>query len=262
MEIITEINEYISPEYTQKSKDIFSRLPLDKYKLLLNMYLNQNNNTVDEYILFGLSDDNNVNDVNDVNIINNYSTYSDKDSYNVIYYDLNEKIYLFQAYSFQNMYELIILNKNKYVFIPVMFSLKDSKVGHATMIIIDKIEMTIKFFDSNGMTKEYINSTIVDSFLEYYFNIFNITFNENYEYIKQKEWIKSNYTLNSSTLSNNDINAGHCMIFTLLIAHILSKQTKTLDQIITELNKLTKNELFDFVMGYTERAIENLNLIL
>ena len=69
------------------------------------------------------------------------------------------------------------------------------------------------------------------------------------------------YILNSSNLKNNDINAGHCMIFTLIIAHILSKDKFELNNIITELNKIKQNELLDLVMGYTERAIENLKLI-
>lgn len=32
-----------------------------------------------------------------------------------------------------------------------MFSVKDAKIGHATLLIIDKKELTIKFFDSNGI---------------------------------------------------------------------------------------------------------------
>ena len=51
------------------------------------------------------------------------------------------------------------------------------------------------------------------------------------------------------------------MIFTLIIAHLLSQEKYELNKIIVELNKLPKQKLLDFVMGYTERAIENYNLI-
>ena len=180
MEIIRHIDEYVSPIYTQKSKDIFSRLPLDKYKLLLNMYVNQQDINYTEYTLFKLS---NSHFANPVEFIDNYKTNSDKNTYNTIYYDPKENMYLFQAYGFENMYELIITNQNRYIYVPIMFSYKDSKIGHATMIIIDKKELTIKFFDSNGLTKGYINSDIVDKFLDFYFNIFNITFDEKYKYI-------------------------------------------------------------------------------
>lgn len=97
-----------------------------------------------------------------------------------------------------------------------------------------------------------------------YFDIFNITFNESYSYIKQIDWIKStcnNYSLNTSELKNGEINSGHCMIFTLIIAHVLSKEEYGLSDIIQYLNKIKKSELLDIVMGFTERAVENLNLI-
>jgi len=160
------------------------------------------------------------------------------------------------------MYELIISNNNRYVFIPIMFSIKDNKIGHATMLIIDKQSMMIRFFDSNGITKGIINNNVIDKFLKTYFDIFNITFNETYIYIEQESWIGDNkYVLNSSNLKNTDVNAGHCMVFTLIIAHFLSKEQLELNNIIIELNKIKQDELLDFVMGYTERAVENLKLI-
>ncbi len=124
-----------------------------------------------------------------------------------------------------------------------MFSLKDSKIGHATMLIIDKKELSIKFFDSNGITKGYINYEIVDKFMKTYFDIFNITFNESYTYVSQKYWIDptiNNFSLNTSELKNQDINAGHCMIFTLIIAYILSKSDYRLNDIVLYLNKIKK----------------------
>ena len=57
MNIIAQINDYVSPLYTQKSKDKFSKLPLDKYKLLLNMYVNQHDINYTEYALFKLKED-------------------------------------------------------------------------------------------------------------------------------------------------------------------------------------------------------------
>ena len=123
MEIINTLTDYISPTYTQKSKDVFSRLPLDKYKLLLNMYSNQIDINYSDYILFKLEDQH-----MNVEIVNNYSTISDENTYIVIYYDPTEKSYLFQTFDFTNMFELIISNANRYVFVPIMFSLKDSKI--------------------------------------------------------------------------------------------------------------------------------------
>lgn len=259
MDIITHINGYISPLYTQKSKDIFSRLPFDKYKLLLNMYVEQHDINYNEYALFKLSNNDSV------EFIDTYKTESDKNTYNVMYYDPNENTYILQIYGYENMYELIITNQNRYIFVPIMFSIKDNKIGHATMIIIDKKELTIKFFDSNGLSKGFINSNIIDRFLDLYFNIFNITFDEKYKYINQHQWITqkiNRYVLNSSNLKNDNINSGHCMIFILIISHILSKEKLDLDDIIIQFNQIKKNELIDIVMGYTERAIENLKLIL
>jgi hypothetical protein len=224
------------------------------------MYSNQIDINYSDYILFKLEDQH-----MDVEIVNNYSTISDENTYIVIYYDPTEKSYLFQTFDFTNMFELIISNANRYVFVPIMFSLKDSKIGHATMLIIDKQELTIKFFDSNGTTRGYINSNIVDKFFKTYFDIFNITFNESYTYCNQKSWMDptiNNYSLNTSELKNQDINSGHCMIFTLIVAHILSKSDYKLNDIILHLNKIKKSDLLDIVMGYTERAVENLNLII
>lgn len=68
--------------------------------------------------------------------------------------------------------------------------------------------------------------------------------------------------MNTSELKNQDINSGHCMIFTLIVAHILSKSDYKLNDIISHLNKIKKSDLLDIVMGYTERAVENLNLII
>jgi len=56
MEIITHLIDYISPEYNQKSKDIFSRLSMDKYLKLLNFYTNQNECNINDYTLFKLDD--------------------------------------------------------------------------------------------------------------------------------------------------------------------------------------------------------------
>ena len=52
------------------------------------------------------------------------------------------------------------------------------------------------------------------------------------------------------------------MIFILLISHILSKEKLDLDDIIIQFNQIKKTELIDIICGYTERAIENLKLIL
>jgi len=263
MELLTHITDYISPIYNQTSKDTFSRLPFDKYFKLLNLYVNQTQCNINNYAIFRLDDIK-----NDVEFVNDYSTFSDSNTYQVIYYDTTDKSYLFQAFGFTDMYELIISNQNRYVFIPVMFSIKDNKTGHATMLIIDKQTNIIRFFDSNGLTKGIINNNIIDKFLKTYIDIFNITFNETYIYIEQQSWLGitnhneiNKYILNSSNLKNNDVNAGHCMIFTLIIAHLLSKEKFELNNIITELNQIKQNELLDLVMGYTERAIENLKLI-
>lgn len=182
MNIIHSITDYISPLYNQKAKDIFSRIPLDKYQKILNMYTNQQNCNIDEYIVMRLE---NTND--NVEVINNYITYSDKDTYQVIYYDTQDNTYLFQAYAFKHIFELIIINSNRYVFIPLMFSKKDSKIGHAVMLIIDKKMLSIRVFDSNGLTLGDINHIIIDKFMKTYFEIFNITFNENYTYLEQKK---------------------------------------------------------------------------
>ena len=184
MELITNLNDYISPIYNQTSKDKFSRLPFDKYLKLLNFYTNQIQSDINNYVLFRLDDIN-----NDIEFLNDYSTFSDSNTYQVIYYDTNDKSYLFQAFGFSNMYELIISNQNKYVFVPVMFSIKENKSGHATMLIIDKQNMNVRFFDSNGLTKGIINNNIIDKFLKTYFDIFNITYNETYIYVEQKSWI-------------------------------------------------------------------------
>jgi hypothetical protein len=263
MELLDTINQYISPIYNQSSKNIISRMPLSEFNKLLNMYLNQNEKKISEYIMFEL---NKID--NEVILLHNYSTISDENTYQVIYHDPTDITYIFQAISFLELYELIIVNSNRYVFIPITFSYKDSKIGHATLCIIDKLNLSIRFFDSNGLTKGLIDSKIVDKFLETYFDIFNITFNEKYTYIKQNDWINSmnatnnkNYTLNKQDLSNNVIQSGHCMIFTLIIAHLLSQEKYELNKIIVELNKLPKQQLLDFVMGYTERAVENYNLI-
>jgi hypothetical protein len=41
------------------------------------------------------------------------------------------------------------------------------------------------------------------------------------------------------------------MIFTLIVAHILSKSDYKLNDIILHLNKIKKSDLLDIVMGYT-----------
>ena len=261
MNIIDDIKDYISLTYTNKSKDIISKFPLKYLNKLLSMYTNQNENIFNEYIIFTMVDGN-------IEITNNYSTISDKNTYQVIYFDTNEKNYIFQAFAFQQIYELIIINSNKYIFIPIMFSYKDSKIGHATMLVIDRINKIIRFFDPNGLSRGNINYTIIDKFMKTYFDIFNITFDENYNYVDQKEWMNirndndyKNYILNSSLLKNENINSGHCMIFILLISHILSKENHELSEIITEIKKIKHCELLDIIMGYTERTIENFNLI-
>ena len=261
MNIINDIREYISLTFTNKSKDIISKFPLEYFNKLLTMYTNQIEKSVNEYIIFTLCNDN-------VEITNSYSTISDKNTYQVIHYDSNEKNYIFQAFGFQELYELIITNSNKYIFIPVMFSYKDSNIGHATMIVIDRINKIVRFFDPNGISNGNINYNIIDKFMETYFNIFNISFDEKYQYISQKKWLpieknidRNKYILNTNLLKNENINSGHCMIFILLIAQILSMDKYELYEIITELKKIDNNEMLDVIMGYTERAIENFNLI-
>ena len=136
------------------------------------------------------------------------------------------------------------------------------------MLVIDKINKNIRFFDPNGISNGNINYIVVDKFLETYFNIFNISFDETFIYMSQKDWLpiennidRKKYILNSSLLKNDNINGGHCMIFILLIAHLLSKDKFELYEIITELKKIKHTEMLDIIMGYTERAIENFNLI-
>jgi hypothetical protein len=239
MTLFSELYDYISPLYSEDSKKIFSRLPLDKYYKILNMYTNQQYSIISDYIIFRLE-----NESANVEVVYDYTTNEDKDTYQVIYYDVVDKTYLFQGYSFKNIYELIITNSNRYVFIPIMLSIKDKKIGHATILIID----------SNGLTKGNINHNIINKFMKTYFEIFNITFNENYNYIEQEKWINiieyNKYILNKSSLKTDEISSGHCMIFTLLIAHLLSNEKYDLQTIIFEFNKLKKNDLLDIIMGY------------
>ena len=130
MNIVDSIRDYISPTYTNKSKDIISKLPMPYLNKLLSMYTQQSDKLIKEYTIFTLSD-------NSVELINNYSTESDKDTYQVIYYDTADKNYIFQAFAFQELYELIIINNSRYVFVPIMFSYKDSKVGH--ILVYEKL---------------------------------------------------------------------------------------------------------------------------
>jgi hypothetical protein len=165
--------------------------------------------------------------------------------------------------SFEHINELLsINNKNKYVFIPIIFKNK-TQIAHKTILIINNNDLSIKLFDSNGISKfNNLNSEVIDKFIEKYFEIYNVIYDTHYSYIKQSDWNYININLNTNDLKSNDIDAGHCAIFTLLIAQLLTNTNNTLIDIIKYINTINKNHLFDIIMKYTQCSINNIELII
>ncbi len=259
MEIINSIKDYIAPTYTKYSKDIISRMDLNQFKILLSFYTGQK--TIDYYNFTMFTIYKNERDIH-IEPTTSFETYEDRNTYQVIYYDDKNNSYLTQMYETCDFYKTLIENENRYVFFPFVLSIKDKNVGHATILIVDKEDKSVRFFDSNGLNG-FVKSDITDKLFETYINIFNICHDEQYTYIKQTDWVYSNmYNLNSSVLNNKEIDAGHCMIFTLLISHLLIKTNKHINDIILEINKINKNKLFDIIMGYTEIAAVNIGYMI
>lgn len=256
-----KIKDYISPEFNKDSKDLISKIDYNKFIKLLNLYTCQPIINYNEYMIFNMW--RNKNEI-EIEPIQSFSTTKDSNSYQVIYYDSIEETYQAQLYNITDFYRTIVETKNKYVFFKLSMQFKNKNVGHATLIIIDKEDKSCKFFDSNGYNCSKIKSQIIDKLLETYINIFNITCNEYYTYISSADWMygnKSDYILNKSILSNETIGQGHCVIFTLIVAHILSITNYTLNEIILNINKIESDKLFELIMGYTHRAIQNLKFI-
>jgi hypothetical protein len=254
-----KINNYVSQVFDKNSKDMISKIDYNGFIKLLNLYTSQSIINYNEYMIFSLYKNN-----NEIEIVptHSFSTVKDFNSYQVIYYDPIENSYLAQLYNITDFYKTIIETTNKYVFFKLCMIFKNENTGHSTLIIIDKEDKSCKFFDANGYNGSKIKSEIIDKLLETYINIFNITCNEYYTYISTDDWMygdKNHYILNDYILKNETITAGHCVIFTIIVAHILSITNYTLNQIIFALKNIENNKLFDLIMGYTQTAIENLN---
>lgn len=260
MDIINSLKDYVSPTYTKKSKNIISRIPFEKFKKILSLYTGQNPIDYINFTMFMI-----WKDKKEINIepTTSYTSFEESNVYQVLYYDTQNESYLAQMYETTDFYNTIIENENKYIFFPFMLSFKDEKIGHATLLIVDKEDKSVRFFDPNGFNG-CIRSEITDKLFKTYIDIFNICHSETYTYFNQEDWLygnHNNYRLNISTLQGGEIEAGHCMIFTLLIAHLLTIRKENINDIIFQLNKLDKKELFDMIMGYTEMAAINIKLL-
>ena len=258
-QIINSIDYLISPIYSQKSKDVVSRLPYKMFKYLLNLNLSQQYIINEKYMTFDYS----ILD-NEIKMIDKITfTGPDIDSNCIIQYHTDNNIYA-QLHSHEELKELLILNEsNIFFFLPISLSYTKQDSGHACVLIFDKIKHTVIFFDPNGYTT-YQDNKIIDEIFDVYIEIFNIDFSEKYKYLKQSEWLKVKFNLNGLDIMSNELNKidmGHCKILTVLIPTLLIVTGKDLNEILSELNKLSKNEKLDLIMGYTERSFENLKLL-
>lgn len=122
-------------------------------------------------------------------------------------------------------------------------------------------------FDPNGPdshTNDYINSSIMDTLFKTYIHIFNICHEEQYTYLFLNDWYyyskKNNYQINTIYLEDKEknIRAGHCVILTLLIAHLLTITKYNCHTIILKLSKINNKELFKFLMEYTQMVINKI----
>lgn len=258
-QIINSIDYLISPTYSQKSKDVVSRIPYKMFKHLFNLNLSQQHIFNKKYMTFDYCiKDKEIKTMDVITLAG-----QDIDSNCVIQYHTDNNIYV-QLHSHEELKELLILNEaNIFFFLPISLSYTQQDSGHACVLIFDKIKNTVIFFDPNGYTT-YHNNSIIDEILNVYIEIFNIDFSENYKYLSQNKWLKTHFSLNGRDISFNEINkidAGHCKILTVLIPHLLILSGKDINQILSELNKLSKNDKIDLIMGYTERSFENLQLL-
>jgi hypothetical protein len=261
-QVLHSIYDFITPIYSQKSKDVVSRLPYKMFKQVLNLNLSQQFILNELYMTFDYSiKDKEIKMIDKIRL-----TGQDIDTNCVIQYHTDNNMYA-QLHSHEELKELLILNEsNKFFFLPISLSYTKEDSGHACVLIFDQIKRSVIFFDPNGYTT-YQNNSILDEILNVYIELFNIDFSENYKYIRQIEWLKTRFNLNGVDISNNLINpsnpieAGHCKILTVLIPHLLNISDKNINEILSELNKLNQNEKIDLIMGYTERTFDNLKLL-
>lgn len=254
--MLDHIKPYLCETFTNDSKEFISRLKFSEFNKLFNLYVNQQNITYTDYMIFTIN--------NNLEIEPKYSfdTECDKNSYQVVHQDTKNNIHICQMLNTLQLYETLISNSNKYVFIPLHMTIDTFDKGHATILIFDKSDKSCRLFDSNGMNG-YIKSKIMDLLLDTYIDIFNLCHDETYTYISHEIWMenKKDYILNRNSLKTDNIDAGHCMIFTLLIPHLLTITNYSLNTIIKEINKLDKEVLLIIIMSYTQMAYDNYNVM-
>ena len=252
------IQDYISPTYEQYSKDRISRIDFSNYKLILKLTTNQNQDFKNKTYLYSEYDKKTQN-LSDFQPIDEFDN-EDIDSYSNIFINNNNNIYV-KLHSFEELNELLLLNQdNKYIFIPITISISNTDAGHICLLIFDLSLNIVLFFDPNGNVK-YV---IIDKLFNKYIMTFNEIYNMKFYFVSQDDWTEKNFILNTEKISLNNgfnnVDAGHCMCITLIIAHLLTLTDKDINTILHELNKLTIQEKIDLFMGYTENTYNMVNL--
>jgi hypothetical protein len=256
-----KFSNYINVDTTdQKAINFLPRISHGIYNEILNIYLNQNVPTELSLGEFNLKEYINIiidPDTLELQDIINFKTYDD--SYAII--NIFEKTCTFQIYSFDILKNIFEINKNKNIFIPIMLTKYKEKIGHACLLIINRDEKYIKFFDPNGITQVSsldINSNIVDDIMEKYTLIFNSIDNTNYKYIKQSEWLQQNILteniiMNDSTTNSVIGSKGSCVIITIIMAHMINLYDGySIKDLILLFNKMSLEEKAFFIKNYTQ----------
>ena len=164
--------------------------------------------------------------------------------------DFNNLIYNFSNVFFNNINNCLNAKYNR-IFIPINIRLNDNK-GHSNLIIIDKNEKLIYYYEPHGKKFNHNLTKYIDIKL-YCIKIIKDIF-KLHEYNTSDVFDKCKYGPQAiQSLSINFINkSGYCLSWSLLMMHlILLNSNISINKIVSWVNLISPHQLNCYIQKYT-----------
>ena len=252
-QIYTNLSAFISlsnkTEYSKDDKSTISKMSYRQFQKILTLINDQKPIHDREYALYKLNYTNF--DFEMVSVVLN----NEPNEFHTTF-DTTDTHLILNTLSPQYLINYLLDNqKSRYIILPLNYGSNLSESGHIAPLIFDNQNKKVYMLDPNGKST-FFNSVLdfdtnvyVECMLIKYLNQLS-DLGLKYTFMCSKTWNQKNICINKN-FKNSPIGSGHCVILTLMLAHLLITN-KCHPSIIYDMFKhLTDDEVLFLIKEYS-----------
>ena len=247
---ITYLDNNSDGNFTKDKKKHVSKLGYMEIMKFLELLNGQSNVKKIEYSIYKQS----YNDL-DFNLVTMIFDNIDKTSFHTTF-DISDKHILFNCLTPYCLSKYINQNsKLRYVYIPLTYACDIKDSGHIAFIMFDNKDKKVYLLDPNGSPGYFNNildvniSFYIENMISKYINELK-KFNMEYKYIYSENWNNNKNIINKS-FENDFIGSGHCVAFSLMISHLMTRFEIEPSELYKILSNLSDDEKLYLFKQYT-----------